>query len=123
MNLSHYKGLGVINRTPNSFSDKGLSLQKDYFLNQIKEFLNTKGIIVDVGFESTAPMNTAVSFSEEMIRFNEFLELTLEIDFGETFISFDTYKVESFLAMTNAFGKLHPKVKFIFNDVSGVLDH
>lgn len=122
MNLSKFKILGVINRTPNSFSDQGQSLNPQHFELQLKSFLEDPTVIVDVGFESTAPMNQPVSFEEEFSRFENFLEASKDFSFENKFISFDTYKVQNFLLMAQAFKALHPKAHFIFNDVSGVLD-
>jgi dihydropteroate synthase len=122
MNLSKYKTLGVINRTPNSFSDHGASLNPDHFDSQLKSFLDDPTVIVDVGFESTAPMNQAISSSEEYARFLSFLLASKDYSFTDRFISFDTYKVQNFLLMADEFQKLHPEAHLIFNDVSGVLD-
>lgn len=121
-NLSHYKTLGVINRTPNSFSDPGLSLNPDYFKAQLQSFLNDSTVIIDVGFESTAPMNQAISFEEEKNRFQIFLEASKTFSFFNRYVSFDTYKIKNFKFMVHEFKKYHPKANFIFNDVSGVLD-
>lgn len=122
MKLSEFKKLGVINRTPNSFSDQGLSLNPVHFESQLKSFLEDPTVIVDIGFESTAPMNQAVSAHEEFSRFESFLEASKNFSFEDQFVSFDTYKVQNFLSMARAFRALHPKAHFIFNDVSGVLD-
>lgn len=121
-NLSKYKTLGVINRTPNSFSDHGLSLNPEYFNRQLQSFLDDPSVIVDVGFESTAPMNQAITEEEERARFESFLEASKNFSFEDRFISFDTYKVKNFKFMAHEFKKLHPKAHFIFNDVSGVLN-
>lgn len=122
MNLSKFKTLGVINRTPNSFSDQGQSLNPHHFESQLKSFLEDPTVIVDVGFESTAPMNQAVSSEEEFSRFENFLDASKDFSFENKFISFDTYKVQNFLLMAKSFKALHPRAHFIFNDVSGVLD-
>ena len=122
MKLSKFKILGVINRTPNSFSDQGLSLNPQHFENQLQSFLDDPRVIVDIGFESTAPMNQAVLPEEEINRFESFLEASKNFLFDGKFISFDTYKVQNFLTMTERFKKIHPGAHFIFNDVSGVLD-
>lgn len=122
MNLLDHKILGVLNRTPNSFSDPGLFLNPKLFADQLNSFLKDPRVIVDVGFESTAPMNSAISFEEELLRFRDFLEASKEFSFEGKFISFDTYKVKNFLIMAAEFRKLHPKSFIIFNDVSGVLD-
>ena len=121
-NLSNYKTLGVLNRTPNSFSDHGLSLNPDYFKKQLSEFLSDPTVIVDVGFESTAPMNAPISFEEELARFNDFVRASKEFSIEGRFISFDTYKVKNFEVMASTFKTHHPEAHFIFNDVSGVLD-
>jgi dihydropteroate synthase len=122
MKLSNFKILGVINRTPNSFSDHGLSLNPEHFKSQLKSFLEMDSVIVDIGFESTAPMNQPVSVEEEFARFESFLEASKEFSFDNIFISFDTYKIHNFLRMTESFRRFHPEAHFIFNDVSGVLN-
>lgn len=122
MNLDQYKSLGVINRTPNSFSDKGASLNPEFFKTQLQSFLDDPTVIIDVGFESTAPMNTKVSAEEEFSRFKDFLEASKAFNFDHRIVSFDTYKPKNFMAMYEAFKSIHPSAQFIFNDVSGVLD-
>ncbi len=114
--------MGVINRTPDSFSDQGLSLEINFFTKQLQSFLDDPTVIIDIGFESTAPMNSAISLDEEKERFLDFLEASKGFDFSDRYISFDTYKPANFLFMAESFKRLHPKVSFIFNDVSGVLD-
>lgn len=119
---SNYKLLGVINRTPNSFSCTGFSLIKDHLFSQLA--LHDRFLAIsDLGFESTAPMNQAITQDEELSRFFEFLNLTRSHDFAGKIVSFDTYRPSSFLVMSRAFLSVHPRVQgFIFNDVSGVLD-
>ncbi len=120
--LENYQIMGVINRTPNSFSDGGSSLDQGFFENQLTSFLKISTLIPDIGFESTAPMNQAISAQEEWERFNSFLEASKHFDFEDRLISFDTYKIENFIKMKEAFLRIHPNVQFILNDVSGVLD-
>lgn len=120
--LSQYKTLGVINMTPNSFSDHGVSLNPEHFTTQLTSFLKDPTIIIDVGFESTAPMNSAITFEEELKRFDNFLLASKPFSFKDRFVSFDTYKVESFKIMSEKFLAIHPGAYVIFNDVSGVLN-
>ena len=120
-NLEKYKSLGVINRTPNSFSDQGLSLNSEFFDIQLASFLGDESVIIDVGFESTAPMNEAITAEVELERFHSFLEASKKFSFNDRYISFDTYKIENFKYMVYEFKKLHPRSHFIFNDVSGDL--
>lgn len=122
MNLNQYKSLGVINRTPNSFSDKGQSLNQNHFETQLQEMLADSSVIPDFGFESTASMNKSISLDEEIDRFRDFLDSARDFSFKDRLISFDTYRPQSFLMMTEIFEGLYPGVGFIFNDVSGVLD-
>lgn len=121
--LLKYHSLGVINRTPNSFSDSGRSLNSNYFDQQLQAFLDDPKVIIDIGFESTAPMNQSISSSLEWERFDLFLEAVKKFDLNNKIVSFDTYKVANFLRMHKAFNALYPEAQFIFNDVSGVLDN
>ena len=122
MNLFNYKTLGVINRTPNSFSDQGASLNPNFFNSQLKSFLDDASVIVDIGFESTAPMNFPISEAQELKRFYDFLEASKNFSFTARFVSFDTYKIKNFLLMAHEFQRIHKDARLIFNDVSGVLD-
>ena len=79
-------------------------------------------MIIDVGFESTAPMNSPVESAIELERFHDFLNASKEFSFKDRFISFDTYRPQSFRVMAREFKKIHPEALVIFNDVSGVLD-
>ncbi len=108
--------------TPNSFSDHGSSLEESFFKKQLTEFLAFDNLIVDIGFESTAPMNQAISPEEELERFLTFLKKSSSFNFFGKVISFDTYRVKNFLFMKKEFSKIHPGCSYVFNDVSGVLD-
>lgn len=109
--------------TPNSFSDSGYSLSPDHLSQQLSFFLSRKDLIPDIGFESTAPMNSPITAQEERERFNAFLELSKNFSFNDKLISFDTYRVDNFLYMAHKWREVHPQAQFIFNDISGVLDH
>ncbi len=108
--------------TPNSFSDRGKFLNEDSARIQLQNFLARNNLILDVGFESTAPMNSAITQVEEWSRFESFLNLSKDFSFEGKKISFDTYKSDNFIRMARAFKGAHPGVKLIWNDVSGVLD-
>jgi dihydropteroate synthase len=115
--------LGVINLTPNSFSDGGKHLDQTELRNTILKFQTFKNLIIDLGFESTAPMNQAISVQDERIRMNfffDFLKKFPEIKFDT--ISVDTYKLENFVYFYNEIKKLNPEIRLILNDISGVLD-
>jgi len=116
--------MGVINITPNSFSDGGEFNSLSSFKNQIAYLKTYDCTIFDIGAESTAPFNDPISIEEEIKRLTPFLEL---IKSGEIFthsdtLSFDTYKIETmkyileFLKDTDYGGEI------IWNDVSGIID-
>lgn len=122
MKFNYINTLGVINRTPNSFSCLGESLADEAFFNKLNLHLRSPRVVTDVGFESTAPMNRAITPEEELARFRIFLYKTKSCDFSDRFISFDTYRPRNFLIMALEMKRYHPRAKFILNDVSGVLD-
>ncbi|MDO9181032.1 MAG: dihydropteroate synthase [Bacteriovorax sp.] len=114
--------MGVINITPNSFSDPKLYLNTDTLIKTLNKFLANSSLAFDFGFESTAPMNQAISLIDERARFDLFFEQVKELDFSGHWISFDTYKPQNFLYFEEQFKSRYNNCGFIFNDVSGVLD-
>jgi len=122
--LNHKKILGVINITPDSFSDGGKFLDESNLLSTFLLFSKNPELIIDVGFESTAPMNSPISFNEEKNRFLLFLNfLKKNPEIKLTELSLDTYKPESFRFFYQELKKYNPAIKLIMNDVSGVLDN
>lgn len=115
--------MGVVNITPNSFSDGGLHLEEQKLLNTLQNFQSIPNLIIDIGCESTAPMNTAVSSEVEKKRFQFFLDIIKnnpQLKINK--LSLDTYKTENFKYFYSEIKKLYPHIEIIFNDVSGVLD-
>lgn len=114
--------MGVINLTPNSFSDGGLH----HNLVQLESLLLNypPNSVIDIGLESTAPMNSVISLDEEKKRFDESFLPILELctkKFSFKNFSFDTYRT---LMMEYILSKL-PKelsLEIIWNDISGCLD-
>lgn len=60
--------MGVINRTPDSFSDGGLFLDDDACIEKVMEFWESGADMIDIGGESTRPGACAVSEKEEIKR-------------------------------------------------------
>ena len=118
-----YESMGVINITPDSFSDGNKYNQKEQFKKQFLKFKDTFDII-DLGAESTAPMNSAVSASDEIERFEEsFIPLLKAISTPNVVISVDTYKIEVFNFVLKKIRKYWgSEIPVIFNDVSGKID-
>jgi dihydropteroate synthase len=82
--------MGVINVTPDSFSDGGVHLDPDVAADAARQMIHAGAAIVDVGGESTRPGSEAVSLKEELRRVVPVLE-RLE---GEVPVSIDTSKAE-----------------------------
>jgi dihydropteroate synthase len=66
--------MGVLNVTPDSFSDGGLYLQVDAAIERANKLEAAGADIVDVGGESTKPGSTGISVEEEMRRILPVLE-------------------------------------------------
>ncbi len=60
--------MGILNVTPDSFSDGGQFLREDLALEQAKQMMADGAVIIDVGGESTRPGADVVSVDEEIAR-------------------------------------------------------
>ncbi|RZA14535.1 MAG: dihydropteroate synthase [Proteobacteria bacterium] len=83
--------MGIVNVTPDSFSDGGLFLSKDAALKQVHQLMSDGADILDIGAESSRPGAPAVPLEEE---WNRLLPLLKELDKESVTISVDTYKPE-----------------------------
>ncbi|WP_234122411.1 dihydropteroate synthase [Clostridium hydrogenum] len=84
--------MGILNVTPDSFSDGGKFNNIEKALKHAKEMLEQGADIIDIGGESTRPTHTPVPCEEEIKRVIPVIEaLSKEIDIP---ISIDTYKGE-----------------------------
>lgn len=82
--------MGIVNVTPDSFSDGGLFVSKEAALAQATKLAAEGADIVDVGAESTRPGHTPVPPEEEWARLAPLLA-TLVREAGVP-VSIDTYK-------------------------------
>ncbi len=86
------KVMGILNITPDSFSDGGLFLSADKALQQAQQMAQDGAAIIDVGGESTRPGASAVTAQEELDRVIPVIEsIHRECD---AIISIDTSKPE-----------------------------
>lgn len=88
----HTYVMGILNVTPDSFSDGGQWLEKDKALYHVEEMLAEGMDILDVGGESTRPGHVAISAEEEISRVVPVIE-AIKSRFDVP-ISLDTYKAE-----------------------------
>ena len=114
--------MGVINITPNSFSDGGLAFSLDTFVEKWNQLLEQDVSILDIGAESTAPFNNPVDEKEEKDRFERMLFPILDTLNLPKVLSIDTYRPSVFKFVYEEVKKVFPRQKFIWNDVSGILD-
>ncbi len=85
--------MGILNVTPDSFSDGGRFDTAERALDQAALMVEQGAVIVDVGGKSTRPGATAVSAREEQRRILPVIE-TLSTT-GRALISVDTYREET----------------------------
>lgn len=85
--------MGIVNVTPDSFSDGGLFVGRDAALAQAKKLVSEGADIVDVGAESTRPGHTPLTAAEEWARLAPLLAALVE-EAGAP-VSIDTYKAET----------------------------
>lgn len=84
--------MGVLNITPDSFSDGGLYFQQKDAVQRTRQMVDEGADIIDVGGESTRPGSLSVSAQEEMNRVLPVIKNIRE-KFGNTIlISVDTNK-------------------------------
>jgi dihydropteroate synthase len=87
---NHTYVMGILNVTPDSFSDGGKYDKLDFALAHAEEMVRRGADIIDVGGESTRPGHTQISDDEEIARVTPVIErLKAEFDVP---ISIDTYK-------------------------------
>jgi dihydropteroate synthase len=104
--------MGVLNVTPDSFSDGGAFMGAKAAAEYASTMLEEGAAIIDVGGESTRPGAQPVSAQEEMDRVLPVIEEVLRAQPG-ALISVDTYKAETARAAVAAGAE-------IVNDVSGL---
>jgi len=82
--------MGVLNVTPNSFSDGGYFLEVDTALKHVEQMIHDGAQIIDIGGESSRPGAKAVNVDEEIDRVMPIIQ---KIKAGfEILVSVDTYK-------------------------------
>ena len=88
MNRTHV--MGILNVTPDSFSDGGKWNAKDRSLRHVEQMIADGAAIIDIGGESTRPGYTMISEEEEIERVVPIIEAVRQ-NFSIP-ISVDTYK-------------------------------
>ncbi|OOS00105.1 dihydropteroate synthase [Canicola haemoglobinophilus] len=95
LDLSSPKIMGILNFTPDSFSDKGQFFQLDKAIIQVEKMLKAGASIIDIGGESTRPNAEEVSLAQELDRVVPLVEAVRKR--FDCWISVDTSKAEVML--------------------------
>ncbi len=116
-NILNEKGnplvMGILNVTPDSFSDGGEAFNESAVVNKVKSLCADGADIIDIGACSTAPDNTIICEQEELNRLKRFLHLV--IDNSSVPVSVDTFRPSvAEYAISNG--------AHIINDESGVFN-
>ncbi|HTV67988.1 MAG TPA: dihydropteroate synthase [Rhizobiaceae bacterium] len=104
--------MGILNVTPDSFSDGGRFDRLDHAFAQAKRMVEEGAEIIDVGGESTRPGAAPVDAAEEQRRVLPVVEALVR-QYGNALISVDTYRTET-ARLAIAAGA------HIINDVTGL---
>jgi len=104
--------MGILNVTPDSFSDGGLFLNKVKAFDQAKLMLESGAAIIDVGGESSRPGSKIINEKIEWKRIKEIV-IKIKENFPKTILSLDTRK--SYVIKKGIENKVD-----IINDVSGL---
>lgn len=104
--------MGIVNVTPDSFSDAGQHAQTDSAISHARTLVQEGADILDIGGESTRPGATPVSVQDELARIMPVIQAMLHSGVA---ISVDTCKPEVMQAVLD-------KGVDIINDVRGMRD-
>jgi dihydropteroate synthase len=105
--------MGILNATPDSFSDGGLYLDPNAALAHALQMLDEGADILDLGGESTRPNATPITSAEEQTRVLPILRAILAAQ-PDAILSIDTYHAETARNAIDCGAE-------IVNDVSGFL--
>ncbi|XP_047147179.1 folate synthesis bifunctional protein, mitochondrial-like [Vigna umbellata] len=109
--------MGILNVTPDSFSDGGNFLSVESAVSQVRLMISEGADMIDIGAQSTRPMASRISVEEELGRLIPILEAVVSMPEAEgKLISVDTFYSEVALEAVS-------KGAHLINDVSaGQLD-
>jgi len=91
LDLSRPHVMGIVNTTPDSFSDGGRHMSMAAALRHCEQLLKDGADILDIGGESTRPGSPAVTLQEELARVLPLVRAAVGLGVP---ISVDTYKSE-----------------------------
>lgn len=111
LSLEQARIMGILNLTPDSFSDGGKFNQKSDALAQVERMIEAGADLIDVGGYSSRPYAAEVSESEEIDRIYEITAAILH-QFPEIIVSIDTFR-------SGVAAEMLKLGAHIINDISG----
>ena len=93
VDLNTPKIMGILNLTPDSFSDGGKFNNEKSALLQVEKMLKDGADFIDIGAQSTRPNAEFLSAEEEIRRIGNMISL-IKKEFPEALISIDTFYAE-----------------------------
>ena len=93
IDLSTPKIMGILNLTPDSFSDGGKFNDEKSALLQAEKMIKEGADFIDIGAQSTRPNAEFLSARQEILRIGDVISL-IKKEFPETLISLDTFYAE-----------------------------
>lgn len=114
VDLSTPQVMGILNVTPDSFSDGGKYTQFDYALEQAEQMITDGATIIDIGGESTRPGAKAVSEHDELVRVIPVLKAIKQR--FDIVVSIDTSKASVMSAAIDAGADMINDVRALQND-------
>jgi len=106
--------MGILNVTPNSFSDGGRFLDIDRAFHHAQQMIAQGADIIDIGGESTKPGVDSISCDEELARVIPVIERIRAV--SDICISIDTYKAYVMEAAIKAGASLINDIKALTGD-------
>ncbi|MBT3235440.1 MAG: dihydropteroate synthase [Bdellovibrionales bacterium] len=124
LDLSKITSMGVINITPDSFSDGGRFNTVSTFTQRVDALINSGAAMIDVGAQSTAPSSEPISAKIELQRLEEILISYLESNDwpAQTVLSIDTFRPDTFVTLYRKISEINSTIQLAWNDISGILD-
>ena len=93
MDLNQPKIMGILNLTPDSFSDGGQFYDNKSALKQVEKMIFEGAAFIDIGAQSTRPKSEFLSSKTEIERLGNIIS-TVKKEFPEILLSLDTFYSE-----------------------------
>ena len=94
IDLSEPKIMGILNVTPDSFSDGGAFNNEKDALRHVEKMINDGAAFIDIGAQSTRPKAQLLSAKDEMVRLGTLIS-KIKKEFPQILISLDTFYAET----------------------------